>query len=314
MNVEQAKELILYVVKKTEPRWRQYLESYSDINEIFIRRGYEQGGFEFSKFSPLLHKKGIFSIEKIGSILDRYDGSRRYDRDFAGSLDSMFYSELRQREYREEGLLFVQCVSDFLESKCGRAGAFFWEKLWQMLICCNFLKKEFNASFSYYFKKKYSEFRNVSNVSDEDLFHIKIEEWEDFKRHKKPWRDLYGIGENIFDYIIGDIKEFDFAQDSYKFDSANRYFFEVTGLSNLLRNFTRNEVIKFLKSLNLKYSLREINKGIYTYCSISESKNFGFCRNTTKCKKCEVNGICEKNLIANANKSGTSLTLDEYMG
>lgn len=80
----------MYVVKKTETRWREYDESYlqkwENIDKIFIRRGYEQGGFDCGEFTNLLENHGIFSIEKIGSILDKYKGDIKYNRQFAGSL------------------------------------------------------------------------------------------------------------------------------------------------------------------------------------------------------------------------------------
>ena len=72
MNIEIAKRIILYVVKKTEWRWRQYDEHWDKIDEVFIRRGYEQGGFEAYKFAELLKQYKIFSIEKIGQILEKY--------------------------------------------------------------------------------------------------------------------------------------------------------------------------------------------------------------------------------------------------
>jgi len=72
MNIEIAKRIILYVVKKTEWRWRQYDEHRDKIDEVFIRRGYEQGGFEAYKFAELLKQYDIFSIKKIGQILEKH--------------------------------------------------------------------------------------------------------------------------------------------------------------------------------------------------------------------------------------------------
>ena len=60
-------------------------------------------------------------------------------------------------------------------------------------------------------------------------------------------------------------------------------------------NINRENVVNFLGQLDVPYTLREINKGIYTYCSETESVNFGFCRDKIRCKDCEVNEICEKN-------------------
>ena len=95
MDKEQSKEIISYVVEKTEPRWEEYGETWDDIDEIFIRRGYEQGGFEFFKFYPLLEEGRIFSIDKLGSILDKFNGSKSYKRNYAGGFDKEFYLDIK---------------------------------------------------------------------------------------------------------------------------------------------------------------------------------------------------------------------------
>jgi hypothetical protein len=41
---------------------------------------------------------------------------------------------------------------------------------------------------------------------------------------------------------------------------------------------------------------REINKGVYTYFSMTEAENFGFYHDAVKCKECGVNIFCEKDL------------------
>ena len=94
---------------------------------------------------------------------------------------------------------------------------------------------------------------------------------------------------------MGDIIEAKFAKNSYKLDKANLRFLTVTGIFKLLNKLDRENVINFLKGLGLPYTLREINKGIYTYCSKTEAKNFGFCYDKERCKECEINNICEKN-------------------
>lgn len=292
MGIQQARRVILYVVKKTKSRWSQYDERWADIDSVFIRRGYEQGGFEAWKFAELLKKESIFSIGKIGLILDKYGGNTKYDRKSAGSLISSFYRDMKNGVYGEEGEKFCSCVDKFK----GKPGAWFWNKLWQMLVCCNYLKNNYEGGFSYFLKKKYAEFKNMLMVSDDDFLKISSEEWEKFKMDIKPWNELLGIGENVFDFIIGDIVEASFVKDSHKLDSANSYFFKVTGISELIPELEREKVVIFLKNLCLPYTLREINKGIYTYCSETEAKNFGFCRNRMKCIQCEVNDACKKNL------------------
>ena len=102
MNTEQAKKILHYVVEKTKPRWKQYDEDQNKINEVFIRRGYEQGGFEAWKFAELLKNQDIFSIEKIGLILDKYKGNTKYDCTFAGSLKDSFYKNMANGVYGKE--------------------------------------------------------------------------------------------------------------------------------------------------------------------------------------------------------------------
>lgn len=293
MNTQQTEKIINHVVGKTKTRWKQYDEHWDKIDEVFIRRGYEQGGFEAWKFAELLQENSIFSIEKIGRILDSYEGNTQYNREFAGSLGSQFYQGLMNGVYGEEGEKFYRCIEQFE----GRRGAWFWSKLWQMLVCCNHLRKNYKSSFSYFLRKKYAEFKYLPHISEDDFLSIDSEEWERFKKVKKPWEELHGIGENVFDFVIGDIREAEFVGSSYKLDSANRYFLKITGISILINNnnLNRENVVSFLKRLTLPYTLREINKGIYTYCSETESKNSGFCRDRIKCKECGVNDLCEKN-------------------
>jgi len=291
MNVDDARKIISYVAKKTESRWKQYDEHWNNIDEVFIRRGYEQGGFAAWEFTEVLREHGIFSIQAIGVILDAYSGDRKYNHNFAGSLNSRFYQEMKNGLYGEKGKKFYTCIENFK----GNPGAWFWNKLWQILVCCNYLKNLYKGSFSYFLKMKYIEFKKKQTVSDDDFLKMSFDEWEEFKKLKKPWNELYGIGENVFDFIIGDTVEASFAKDSYKFDSANSYFLKVTGISELIPQFEREKVVKFLKDLGLKYTLREINKGIYTYCSKTEANNFGFCRDKMKCRQCEVNDVCKKN-------------------
>jgi hypothetical protein len=42
------------------------------------------------------------------------------------------------------------------------------------------------------------------------------------------------------------------------------------------------------------FTPREINTGVYTYCSQAEKENFGFCRDPRKCKECGVLEVCER--------------------
>jgi len=298
MKKENAEEIIDYVVTEAKERFSNWkYESYSNLDKIFIPRGYEQGGFAASIFFGLLEKKKIATVNCLGSILESYTGEKKYSRNEKGSLESSFYYDMKNGLYNVYGKKFYRCVDEFLNKSLGNPGGWFWVKLWQMLICCRHLKEDYRSSFKFYLKKKYCEFKNIPNISDRDFCNIDSDDWERFKKEAPPWEELYGIGENVFDFIVGDIKEFKFNEDSFKLDAANMHFLNVTGISKLLRIQSRDSIIGFLKELNLKhqYSVREINTGIYTYCSETERENYGFCRDRKKCEECGVNEICEKN-------------------
>lgn len=291
MDVNNAAKIILNAVKVTEVRWKQSREDWQHIDDSFLRRAYEQGGFEFYKFYPLMKDNGIANIGEIGSILDTYQGPSKYRREFAGSYTSPFYEGLKAGEFGNVGEIFLTCVLEFK----GRKGMLFWNKLWQLLVCCHDLKIHYDASFKKFILRKYSSFRHMPNLSEEDLLNTPPELWDNFKKRVRPWDDLYGVGENIFDYILGDCKDAEFARDSYKLDSANMHFLKVTGIGRLVGDITHDRAVQFIKSLNLPYTVREINTGIYHYCAEGESQNFGYCRNEKKCQECKVNAICERN-------------------
>lgn len=157
------------------------------------------------------------------------------------------------------------------------------------------MKLNYNSSFDFFLRKEYSEFTNIKELSKVELRNISIDGWSGFLG-TKPWNELPGIGENTFDFIVGDVADFKFASESYKLDNANRQFLKVTGINNLIINNGKNreDIIEFLKHLELNFTLREINKGIYTYCSETEKSNYGFCRRIEKCIECGVNEICDK--------------------
>ena len=293
MKTQDAIKIIQYVVDETRPRWKLFDEAWKDVDYNFIWRGYEQGGFAAQNFVKVLNNQGIGSISKIGCILDHYDGDKKYKRDFAGSISSPFYQKMIAGQYGSEGQKFAESIIQFK----GNPGGWFWNKLWQMLVCCNHLKNNYEGSYSYYLKAKYAGYKKVQNVTESDFLSLSPEEWEIFKRVKCPWDELYGIGVNVFDFIVGDIVDANFVKDSYKLDSANIHFLKITGIANLLTNLTREDAIRFLKGLNLPYTLREMNKAFYTYCSVTEAEHFGFCRELEKCKLCGINNICEHNFI-----------------
>lgn len=289
MDAENAKEIILNAVETTEPTWRGYNVHWDDIDEVFLTRAYEIGGFHLHKFVILLQKYDIYSIESLGSILDNYKGERKYQPEFSRSIDSPFFQGLRKGQYGLEGEKFFKCVEEFK----GNFGNGYWRNLWWMLICNHYLKKNYNSSFSFFLKTKYGLFKGLEHVSDSDFINMSFKDWEGFiKTH--PWDELYGVGENIFNYLMRDIEEFNFVDDSEKLDLANEHFLKVTGIMKE-SEINRQSYEKLLKSLNLPFSISQVNKGLYCYCSDTEAHNYGFCRKIEKCTDCDVDEICEKN-------------------
>ncbi len=292
MDLHTTKQIICHAVSSTKWRWLHYKHSWDDIDKIFIKHGYEQGGFQIFKIIPLFETKGICSINKLGDILTNSVAPKKYNRNYAGALDSEFYTNLKFGNLGVSGLLFYECINIFLTNKVGAPGAFFWKLIWQLLNSCNFLRNKYNSSFSEYIRFKYARFIGLNDLSTHQFLSISDSEWNLFLNKAKPWESLYGIGRNVFDFIFGDIIEAQFVHAAYKFDSANQYFYKVTGIADLIKPFERNNTIQFLKTLNLSYNLREINKGIYTYCSKTEGMNFGFCRSKDKCINCGVQNLC----------------------
>lgn len=296
MDKSKAKTIIQNAVEVTKPRWSQYDQSWSNVDVIFIYHGYEQQGFQIFKLKLVLENLKIFSIDTLGKILLQYPQKRKYDRQFAGSLTSEFYSDLQRGVCGRDGELFVEAIRIFLEQKIGNPGRTFWKLLFQMLQACAFLEQNYSSSFAKYVISKYASFTNKKYISENDFLHITVSEWELFLATVKPWSDLIGIGPNVFDFIFGDIVEARFVENSYKFDSANQHFLKVTGISQLIDPFDRATIALFLKDLDMPFTLREINKGIYTYCSKTESANYGYCRDRSKCLDCKVNAICDKEI------------------
>jgi hypothetical protein len=165
-----------------------------------------------------------------------------------------------------------------------------------MLQACSYLHRAHQGSFAKYLLAAFARSTGSTRIADAELLNTASEQWLAFLSAAKPWRPLPGIGPNVFDFIVGDLVEARFARDSYKFDSANEHFLTVTGIRTLLARVDRPTVIAFLQTLDLPYGLREINKGLYTYCSMTEAKNFGFCRNPRKCQECGVRTICARAL------------------
>jgi hypothetical protein len=296
MDILKAKTIIQNAVESTKSRWSQYDESLKNIDTIFILRGYEQQGFQLFKMKSVLSNLSILSIDSLGNILLKYPFKRNYDRQLAGSLNTEFYIGLQNGVCGKEGKLFSEAIQTFLYQKIGNPGRTFWKLLYQMLQSCSYLKQNYFSSFAKYMISKYSSFTGKLDISEFDFLNITVPEWELFLMKTKPWKELMGIGPNVFDFIFGDITEAHFVENSYKFDSSNQHFLTVTGIAQLIVPFDRETTVTFLKNLNLTASLREINKGIYTYCSKTESTHYGYCHDRFKCRDCKVNSICNKKL------------------
>jgi len=291
LDSEKVKEIICNAVKTTEPTWSTWGVHWKELDEVFLSRAYDQLGFDDWIFVNFLRDNDILSIKKVGSILDNGCFERKYDREIAGGLEMPFYIFLKKGIFGKEGKGFYNSVKAF----DGRKGAAFWKLLWQMLVCCNYLKKNYNSSFSYYLKEKYAEYENIDKVTDADFLHITQKEWDSFKENKKPWNELYGVGLNVFDYIMGDVLELEFVKNSYKLDSANQRFLTITGIFECnSKDLNHEEVVNFLSGLNLPYSLREINSGLYAYCSKLGCDKYCFCRYPQKCHECKVHKICKQ--------------------
>jgi hypothetical protein len=293
---DSACAIISHVVQFTRPRWSTWDQSWKDIDRIFIHHGYEQGGFEIFKFLPLLDERGIYSIRALGSILDPSRDPVKYDRAYSGNLNTPFYFKLRNGKAGERGQLLYQAIVAFQKPGTGRSGAFFWKLIWYILVACSFLTEKYESSFVCYISSLFMNYSGKKEIRDEDILSLSPEEWLAFVEKSKPWRNLVGIGRNTFDFIFGDIVEARFAHESYKLDKANLHFLRVTGIADLIGVLDRESVIAYLRSLNLPFGLREINKGIYAYCSVTESESFGFCRSLVRCRDCHVSQICVKRI------------------
>lgn len=310
MDRATAATLIDHAVKTTASRWRQYDQHWAQIDRAFVARGYEQQGFQSPKFVELLESRGVGTIAELGRILTDADPTK-YDRTHAGGVDSPFYALLRDSQRGPVGKAFHDAVVEFLEEKRGKKGSSFWRLLWLMLRACRYLRAEHGSSFGSYLLARYRDHAGRPEATDRDLLGLDVDAWRAFVASTKPWKPLPGVGENVFDFLVGDLAEARFAGASYKLDTANEHFLTVTGIQDLIGSLERQDVIAFLEGLELTWTLREINKGLYTYCSVTEALHFGFCRSALDCGRCEVRGHCEQRLPSGGGHEGVSPWLAE---
>ena len=58
MEEKAATKIIDYVVTVTKPRWLEWIhQRYEDVDDMFITRGYEQGGFQVAVFYDILKRR-----------------------------------------------------------------------------------------------------------------------------------------------------------------------------------------------------------------------------------------------------------------
>lgn len=294
MDIKQSIRIIQNAVLSTETRWREYATKWQDIDTIYLLRGYEQQGFRIFILGPIFNDKEILSIDAIGSILDNSLTDLTYSPDFVKGGDSEFYQKLHAGAYGENGIAFYDAIMKFYFNERKHCGRFYWKLLWYMLQSCSYLRNNHGSRFKQFLLNEYRLYSGDMRLTESQFLDISEIDWRNFTSTVKPWKPLKGIGENVFDFIIGDIEDARFARDSYKFDSANQYFLKVTGIESLIRPFDRETTIAFLRKLGLQYTLRQINAGIYTYCSVTEAQHYGFCRNQQKCDSCVVKESCER--------------------
>lgn len=303
MDTSQAKRIVEHAVRHTKPRWQTYAVRWANIDTVFIERGFEQQAFKCFRFVQFLEKQQIRSIEAIGSILPPSMGKAPYDNQEAKGCDSAFYRKLRDGDFGANGRKFHEAVRQFFEQEPGSGGRFPWRYLWFMLQACSDLRQSHASSFATYVLSSYRQFARRPTLTIEEFLATSKSDWQAFLKAAQPWRNLRGVGADVFDFIVGDLQDARFVPDSFKFDSANQHFLKVTGIVALIKPFDRSSALSFLRSLDLPFTLREINKGIYTYCSRTEGGNYGFCRNIRDCQNCEVMSICEKVFTARAGPS-----------
>lgn len=298
MDRSRAKRIVEHAVAHTKARWQAYAVRWASIDTVFIERGYEQQGFKCFRFVPFLEKQRVRSIDALGSVLPPSKIKAPYDNEYAKGIDSGFHKELGNGDFGENGRLFHVAVRQFMAAEPTSGGRFPWRYFWYMLQACSYLRQSHSSSFATYLLSEYRRVARKPSLTTADFLSVSDSDWQAFLEKARPWRNLRGVGENVFDFIMGDVEEARFARDSFKFDSANQHFLEVTGITALIEPFDRRGAMAFLRSLELPYTLREINKGIYTYCSKTEAANFGYCRSLHECRRCAVNEVCGKHFTS----------------
>lgn len=295
LTIDEAKRVIKIVHDETKPIWKKWIVRYEDLDYAFLGRGFEQGSFWCQNFvRDYLAKYGMEDIGKIGKVFQilNYDENKKYDREFAGGINSDFYRKLKQGEAGKEGELFYKAVMDYCNSE-GKKGFKFWKLLWGMLRSCYLLTHNYNGSFVEFVKQKLSNVKGISNVEFKNLL---IEGWKEFL-NTSPWKDLPEIGREVFSYIFSDTPDFSFYGETFKLDAANKGFLKVTGMLDLVNgnlvngSLSDDQYEDLMKRIGGDINIRDINKSIYEFYAEGGSN---LCKPRKSCNVCIISSICKK--------------------
>jgi hypothetical protein len=189
---------------------------------------YEWYYAEDISFWALMAWHGFVDPNTYGQVLDAYGGDNS-----PMALSShkwkltVFLSDLRRGAGGKVGKTFEDAFQAVDTHKC-------WLPRWKKrpyygLKNSYLLMTRYGGSFEEFLK---SAVRPVvsGDLEWRDLAEVEDETW----RAIAPWKPLYGVGENIFLYILRDVGFGDSrAKDAFKLDSRNMAFFDENGLWEL---------------------------------------------------------------------------------
>ncbi|GJQ27020.1 MAG: hypothetical protein HBSAPP02_20520 [Phycisphaerae bacterium] len=193
--------------------------------------GYRKNFAGDFSFWAILAKHGFVSIASIGSILDD---------------TSILHSPLKMQSYRKWQM--PAFLDELANGKGGHLGRAFSEAMqdvekygchlpryrgkfyYGILRNANLLKNKYDGSFERYLRAKLSA-GCPDQVAWEDIGRARPEDWERIRPN--PWKDLFGVGPDIFFYILRDI-DFGIKQrDFVKLDNRNARFLDAYDLWSL---------------------------------------------------------------------------------
>ena len=180
------------------------------------------------------------------------------------SFYNCFLSDTQLYKYIHVSALF--CSDEIIATHWG---AIYRNRFYYSILRnTNMLYNEYDSSFEYFLKKSICS--DNPGISWKKLSEITIEEWNQIK----PWKKLFGIAEDIFFYILRDIK--DFKDTKYlKLDKRNLSYFNkkelwcIAGDKVQKNNKTAYEILEKINSKIKKknpewpYSIGHLNAAIY---------------------------------------------------